>query len=131
MFYFSVRFEVGVSVKKFLLVVLVVVGIPTSIFGAYRWYLTHGAKLALEELSTIDSYNECMKKLVTLDETNLDSARKLIDSIDASYPDAKSADSKLTAMSTLAGGSAVNSENGLSAQLKKCRDELSRELTRY
>lgn len=117
--------------NRLILVILILVGVPTSLVSAYRWYLTNGTKLAVAEISAIDSYKNCMKTLITLNETNLNSARQLIDSIDASYPDAKSADSKLATMSTMAGGGTTSNDSGLSARLKECRDELSLELTRY
>lgn len=113
--------------KKIIIGLLIMLGIPTTIAAVYRSYLKHGSELAISELSSIELYKKCMLTTATLSPSKEEDAKKVLIEMKRSLPKVKESDNKMELVNTLAEGKSGN-VGAIAPQLEKCVDALEHEL---
>lgn len=113
--------------KKIIVGILIVLGIPTTIAAVYRAYLKNGAELVISEASSIDLYKKCMMTTATFNPSIEKNARKVLIEIKNSLPKVKESDKKMEMTNTLVDGKSGNT-GAIAPQLAICAKELEREL---
>ncbi|MGS0736292.1 hypothetical protein ACVBEG_06900 [Pseudomonas sp. GG8] len=113
--------------KKIIIGLLIVFGIPTTIAAVYRSYLKNGSELVISELSSIELYKKCMMTIATLSPSKEEDAKKVLIEMKNSSPKVKESDSKMALVNNVAGEKSGN-VGAIAPQLDNCVNQLEHEL---
>lgn len=114
------------SKSRLLLMLLVVVGIPTTGYGLYAKYIEIASETVVSGADAIELYKECMMVRANTLARRPQEAKAFLDDMEKKLPDAVKAASKLAAVNAVADKS-VSSTN-IATELPKCAADLKREL---
>lgn len=113
--------------KKIIIGLLIVFGIPTTIAAVYRSYLKNGSELVISEVSSIELYKKCMMTIATLSPSKERDAKKILMEIKSSLPKVKETDIKMARVNNLVGEKTGN-VGAIALQLDSCVGQLEHEL---
>jgi len=115
--------------KKIIIGALIAaIGVPTTIAGAYRFYLKNGSEYVISETAATELYKKCMLTLATLSPSKEEDAKKVLSEVKDSLPKVRESDKKTAIINTVADGKSSD-VGAIAPQLDKCADQLEHELT--
>lgn len=115
------------SKSRLLLMLLAVVGVPSTGYGLYAKYIEIASETVISGADAIELYKQCMMVRANTLARRPQEAKAFLDGIEKKLPDAVKAASKLVAVNAIADKS-VSSPN-IATELPKCVAELKKEIS--